>query len=651
VGRNGAGRKESLEGLSRARVRYTRAVLRLRAGGALALGLLALGCPLACGQAFSTASSSDAGADSTGGGDGTPGDQASADSSDGPAPGHVVYVSTAGSDSNDGTLASAPKKTIAQALQRAQSISPVEVHVCAGVYSESGLTLAQSIPLLGGYNCTTWTRTATYGYPTFDKANVTTIDNASPGVQAATLTIADGVTSSGKVDGFTITGASSFTGTTFGVQTMGSAAPLLSNDSIGGGGGTGSGTSPGSVGVVISSGSPEVAECIIQGGNGSGSVGSAGISISTSGTPNVHDDIVTGGSGSTTVSMNGIASLAVSVGSAVTGANALRSLAVFGTDPGVTAAGSSVGVLVTGTGFSADIQSCYIDGGSGNGSSTVSAGVELDTSGGTVNLLGDRIYGGARTGGTSSTIGVLVVTSGALDVENCEIHAGTLNAPATAGELSAGVQVAAATSPTFIDDTIYSGAYTGVGISVASGVTGVVVQDVLFAGGNPHNNSVAVGASSCSGQLAKLDHSAFVNLDYVYGCGSLTTLTSSFAVIGTLAGVSTTGDFLIPSPSGCDAGCISDGQCPGAPGTCLPSIFGASWTADDGVTGLLQGAPTGTDAGAMFEGWTLPASTFCALAHGGTPVSGITTDLFGQTRSTTAPTIGAFEDTASGCSP
>jgi hypothetical protein len=625
-------------------------VLRLRAGGALALGLLSVACPLACGQAFSTASSSDAGPDSTGPTDGALGDQASPDSSDGLAPGHIVYVSTAGSDSNDGTNPSAPKKTIAQALQRAQSISPVEVHVCAGVYSESGLTLAQSIPLLGGYNCTTWMRTMTYGYPTFDKANVSTIDNASPGVQAATLVIADGVTSTGKVDGFTITGASSFAGTTFGVQTMGSAAPLLSNDSISGGGGTGTGSTPGSVGVVITSGSPEVADCIVAGGSGSGSVGSAGISISTPGMPNVHESIVTGGSGTTTLSANGLASIGISVGSSVTGATALRSLAVFGTDPGVTVAGSSVGMLVSGTGVSVDVQSCYIDGGSGSGTSTVSAGVEIDTSSGSVSLFGDRIEGGARSGPTSSTLGVLVVTSGALDVEDCEIHAGTLTGPSTGGtELTAGVQVGAATSPTFIDDTIYSGAFTGVGISVASGVTGVVVQDVLFAGGNPHTDSVAVGASSCSGQLAKLDHSAFVNLDYVYGCGNLNTLTSSFVVIGTLAGVSTTGDFLIPSPVGCDAGCISDGQCPGAPGTCLPTIFGPSWTGDDGVTGLLQGAPTGTDAGAMFEGWTLPADTFCALAHGGTPVSGITTDLFGQTRSTTAPTIGAFEDTLSGC--
>ena len=606
---------------------------------------------MACGQAFSTSSSSDAGPDATGGSDGSPGDQASPDSSDGPGPGHIVYVSTAGSDSNDGTLASAPKKTIAQALQRAQSISPVEVHVCAGVYSESGLTLAQSIPLLGGYNCTTWMRTMTYGYPTFDKANVSTIDNANAGAQAATLVIADGVTGAGRVDGFAIAGASSFAGTTFGVQTMGSAAPLLSNDTVTGGGGTGTGSNPGSVAVLISSGSPEVADCVISGGGGTGSVGSAGMSIATTGTPNVHDDIITGGTGTTMVQTNSLAAVAITVGSSVTGADALRNLTLIGADPGFTAGGSTVGILVAGTGVSVDVQSCYIDGGSGNGASTLSAGVELATSGGTVRLLADRIYGGARGGATSSTLGVLGISSGALDVENCEIHAGSLTAASVGAELSAGVSITAATSPTFVEDTIYSGAGTGIGVSIASGVTGVVVQDVLFAGGAPHTDSVAIGTASCSGQLAKLDHSAFVNFDSVYGCGSnLSTLTTSFSTIGTLTGVSTTGDFLIPSPfGGCDADCIADGQCPGAPGTCLPTVFGPSWTSDDGVTGLYQGAPTGTDAAATFAGWTLAPDTFCALVHGGTPVSGVTTDLFGQTRSTTTPTIGAFEDTMTGC--
>jgi hypothetical protein len=189
-----------------------------------------------------------------------------------------------------------------------------------------------------------------------------------------------------------------------------------------------------------------------------------------------------------------------------------------------------------------------------------------------------------------------------------------------------------------------------VGIAVGSGVTGVIVQDVLFAGGNPLTSSVAISSASCSGQFAKLDHSAFVNVDIVYGCGSnLSTTTTSFTTIGTLTGVSTTGDFLIPSGLDCDASCLTDSQCPGLPDTCLPTIFGPSWTADDGVTGLFQGGPA--DAGAMFPGWTLPPGTFCALAHGGTPVSGVTTDLFGQARSTTTPTIGAFEDTATGCLP
>jgi hypothetical protein len=79
---------------------------------------------------------------------------------------------------------------------------------------------------------------------------------------------------------------------------------------------------------------------------------------------------------------------------------------------------------------------------------------------------------------------------------------------------------------------------------------------------------------------------------------------------------------------------------------CLGSLFGSSWTPDDGITGLFP-SPDGGSPG----GWTLPVGTPCAIAQGGVPVAGISTDLYGNPRNPTTPTIGAAELLDSGTCP
>jgi hypothetical protein len=121
----------------------------------------------------------------------------------------------------------------------------------------------------------------------------------------------------------------------------------------------------------------------------------------------------------------------------------------------------------------------------------------------------------------------------------------------------------------------------------------------------------------------------------VTGLGALFPSATSDRVVETQSACTTAGDSTY---------CVPTTACPGAAISCLPALFGASWTTtDDGYTGLFV-SKTAVDGGLPLAGWTLATGTSCLLAHGGVPISGITTDAFGATRGPT-PTIGAAEYT------
>jgi hypothetical protein len=632
------------------------------AGGAAVLFGCALSSPLACGgDAFTVGDDggSGSGADGQGsdgpdggdsGPDGTSLEGGPADAPQEAAPGSVVYVSsTSGDDANDGTDPAKPKKTIAAALTRAQSIavSP-EVHVCKGAYPEKALSLTQTLKLLGAYDCSTWRRTATYGFPSFDGIDATTIQNADPTAQQVTLVVTGAVAPSALIDGFLIEGAASFAGTTAGVETLLAASPVIQNDLVKGGGGTGQSGKPGSIGIALGgTGSPEVGSCVVWGGGGTGNVGSTGVAVGTTGTPYVHDSIVSGGTGAPAAPGTDTASVGLIVSSPMSQANALKNLAVFGADDGATSSGSTIGIDVLGSGIAVDIEACAIRGGTGAGAGTYSAGVVVEDASGTVRVLGDRIDAGNQTGG-GATYGVFVERASSLDVHNSEIRAGS-----TTG-VASGVLLVAATSASIVDDTIEVSPAAGAAITIDSGVSGVVVTDDLLLGGNS-KSQVAVDLPGCTaGQLAALDYTAFVNFDVLYACGSTTATTVSAMTAALPATVPTAGDIEIASAAVCTTPltCVPDSSCPGAPSACIPSILGASWTTtDDGVSGLFNGPPQATgDAGSPFKGWSLPpGTTLCRLARSGTPYQGITTDLFGQPRDPVKPTSGAFEYTLAKC--
>jgi hypothetical protein len=573
------------------------------------------------------------------------------------APGSVVYVSPNGDDANDGTDQAKPKKTIASALSRAKTIlAGPEVHVCKGTYSETSLSLTQTLSLRGSYDCTIWQQTATYGYPSFDKVNLTVIENANPSLQAATLLISGTVTASALVDGFSIAGAANSAGTTYGVEVTGQASPVLKNDAIAGGAGTGASGKPGSVGVSIEGGSPEVWGCEVSGGSGTGSPGSLAIDVAPAATPKVHDLLAIGGTGTAASAVSDKAAIGIRVQASMSqaSANALANLVVWGSDQAATG-GSTDGIQVTGTNLAVDIESSAIVGGFGmGGGSSSSVGVEVSDASGTVRLLSDRIYAGSRGSG-GATYGVFAAGAGKLALHNCEIHAGTMSGNAT------GVELGGAGMSEIVDSTIYTGDSGGIAIAIESGVQGVVVTDDLLLGANSAS-AAALTLRGCNGnELGSLDHTAFVNFNVLYACGTATAATLP-TMVSMLAGtVQTLGDVEIASGATCaPPSCRINMSCPAAPGVCLPTILGASFAGNDGIPGLLGGAGAAgsdggvleagsTDGGASMQGWTLPPGTLCVLARGGTPFTGIKEDLFGQTRDSNMPTIGAFEYVLTTC--
>ena len=112
------------------------------------------------------------------------------------------------------------------------------MHACKGTYSEMALSLSAPVSLRGAYDCATWTRTATFGYPTFDGVNATIVENGSPASQAQTLVLSGNVPSSTIVDGLAmIAGAPALDATTEGVLVHGSASPVITDVEVTGGAG------------------------------------------------------------------------------------------------------------------------------------------------------------------------------------------------------------------------------------------------------------------------------------------------------------------------------------------------------------------------------------------------------------------------------
>jgi hypothetical protein len=625
-----------------------------RFGGAWALSLVLSAIPWSCGGSAFSSGQADSGANDGSLADGAVPDvgaheaapaqmdagdaETAADVQVEAAVGGIVYVSPNGADANTGLSQLSPKRTIASALAEARTLPGLpEVHVCAGDYSETKLLISQDVVLEGAYDCATWTRTASYGFPTFDGANTTTIDNAAVTEQTATLVVTGAVTSGTLVDGFVIAGGTSQSLNVLGIHIASGASPLLKNDFVAGGSGAGGTTGTGSIGILVDGTSaPEITACVIDGGSGSGVEGSIGVDLNTTGAVNLHDATVSGGSGTFATPSNNFVTIGVRVRASLPTSTPLRQLVITGSGSNG-ANGRTVGLYVDGTGVSAGIAVCDISGGT---SSVQSFGVYVTASGGTVALVDDRIYGGKATAG--QTYGVYVSSAGALLVANSMIHAGTV--PSSAGSYTVGVDMSSVASPAIAFNTIYTGAAAGTAIAMNAGVTAALLTDNLLVGSDSGLGSFGVATTACSGVVSTLDHTAFANCTALYECppgDGGTTLAATVADLALdLGAPATAGDVVLQATCSGASGCAVVPACPGTGEACQSALFGTTWTGD-GVSSLVPAAFA--DGGLANTDWALAAGSPCALTKGGLPVTNLTTDIDGRPRNPSTPTIGSVE--------
>ena len=621
------------------------------------LAAAALGGGACGGNAFS-AGSPDAAADGSlldvategGGGDG------GADSGDGASSGKTVYVSTAtGNDSSSGLAPKDAKKTIGAGLATAATLGAgAEVHVCAGNYAEASLVVDHELKLLGSYDCVTWTRTASYGFPSFDMKNTTVVTNSAATAGAATLTvIGTAVTAQTQIDGFAVAGASATVGTSYGIDVQGASSPVISNNIVSGATTNTADSAPyGSVGIRIGgSSTAEVWGNVVGGGGGQGGIGSVGIVVVSTAAASVHDDLVSGGTGSATGPSPGIGAAGVAILGGPTTPKPMTGLLVSGADS-AGLVGKSVGIYVSGTGVAASLGGCEIQGGTGTGNGTASVGVEIDTTGPVV-IQGSRIFGGTRKGGGSQTFGVHAGNVGAFSIVDSEVHAGELTG-ATVGSYAVGVSIATAAGPVVLDDTIYTGSAGGsAAVQLGAGVSGAVVSGDIVLGGGSSSSDIALSVGKCSGTFASIDHSAAVNFPVLYEC---TTPSSMIAPdpgslqteLGTTV-VSSTNFEIEDVCAGSTAWCVAEPSCPSTPATaCAQSLFGPTFTSsDDGVSGMFDNLADGGLGGA----WSLVAGAPCALTRSGVVSNSVPTDIFGTTRGN-MPSMGAVQYTHNvACSP
>lgn len=617
----------------------------------------------------------------SGGGDGAKGDGAN----DGPTiiPGQTVYVSTSGHDTSSGLDPQHPVHSVKQGLKVAQTLSEAgvmvpKVLVCVGDYFENSLQVTFDVGLFGGWDCTTdpnnWARgtclpapsPSPYCFPTFAKGTTSNIEFANVGLQQATLFVQGSVTSATQIDGFTITGAASGQGGangSVGIDVAAGTTPKLSNIAADGGGGVFTGT-PGPVGGIGSiamriseSAAPEVAYSSFVGGTGRGPNGSVGILVNTKGAPVFVGDIVSGGSGSAANPSTDNAAIGMDVLTSLSGSTAPQLLIVYGSDPTATPNGNTIGVRMRAAATALDLTDCVVSGGSGTAGTGVAIQLEVP---GTVNLVSDRIWGGQRS--SSQTYGVRASGATSVTIVDSEIHAGDVTM-SSVGTAPVAVELGSTvTEAQLVFDTIYTGQTTGsTAVNVEQGAKGVTIEDDLILGDGTGTGmgtgDVAVIAASCSGQIAKLDYTGFVNSDTLLKCTDATSgnavlastptgITS--AIEGVVVQCSTTcGDVLVYNPASAtvcstEKWCVDDASCPNAPGTCLPSLLGTSWTsAYDGAESLsVFGNP---DGGAATTAWQIEApANYCALTTGGVANALATKDLLGATRAS-KPTMGAVE--------
>jgi len=576
--------------------------------------------------------------------------------------GRVVYVSTSGSDANDGCQRDKPKRTIGGAIALVRTIGAVahSIHVCRGIYAETALTLDYPVSIFGGYECSTWERVPEYGFPKFDRTNESVIvDGASPATGVTLKIAGTTITDAVVVDGVTLRPAAAAT-TIIDLLVSDGAKPRIENIVTGGGAPAKSGTS---VGVyVTSAAAPEIAHSNIDGGAGvvgDGTHGSIGINLTAAGAARIHDNFINGGSG--TAGAGGVGSTGVYVASALVGPSSFSSNVVNGGSGKMIADGSStlghasIGVQLV-DGSSAEITQSSITGGDGtckakstSAPSCAKLGV-FATGPSSLKIGRSRLYAGSDCGPQVAACflrGVALISSDGAVLTNDFIHGGSKTS--TPPTFVSAVFTGTSNGVLVAHNTLHVGASTdGYVLYMGSGTRNATVQNNVMIGARANDNAIAITSCGGASSIAALQSNVFANvqkgtLQATYTGTPCTTeshpaISDAIATLRTkwsLSSAASDGNIAIAGIADCvgDAACIGFEPCSSARPShdCFLGLF-EKWTAaDDGVTELLG------------PGWLQSNPPPCRVSRGGLDLTkSIATDLFGSPR-TVPVSIGAHE--------
>lgn len=553
-------------------------------------------------------------------------------------PDHVVYVSADGNDNASGCSTATPKRTLGAGLALLKTLKAEKhaIHACRGVYAES-VTLDYSASILGGYECSTWQRSASYGYPAFDGINETVVQGTASSPPLVVSTITDTT-----IDGVTFRALDATATRAAAVVLQGGAKAKFANTKILGGAGSVN-MSPASAGLVVDNGSfADVASSIADGGgatnSGTGGYGSAGIFITAKGGGvRVVESrilggggIVGGGTGSVGILALG-ASLASSVDkSAVTGGT--------GRTGSVGSSSYGIGFFASSSPADVSVTASTITGGSGTcGKACGVSGVSVSTTG-KIQILGNRITGGdVKTDlvDDASFTGLRLGDFTTADVQNNAVFSGNTNERFTANAVALDLQ-RGGTALVANNSLAIGPARALKGSVVVAASKNATFANNLFFDAATDTTDTAVALDACSGRTYALQNNMWIGFPSTTGllriarnsgiCPAdppptvhtkLDTLQDDLAAA--FGAANAVGNTRLTGTGCSETGCIAVPACTTTTG-CLGSV--------------LEGWNAKTAGDVLASGWRLKVGGLCAIARGGTLVAGLaTTDAFGSGRS------------------
>jgi hypothetical protein len=577
------------------------------------------------------------------------------------------YVSASGSDQNSGCSQNAPLKTIKAAIAAYETVgaSGYTIQVCGGSYAEDELHMESRGSLLGGFNCTTWTRAPDYATSTVNESKITV---ATPDSNHQITLIIGPVPDAGGaaadasapelvVDGFSIVGPSglgSALPNSYAVRFTNGATGLLSNSKILAGDATEQ-----SIAVASLTATPEISNNVIRSGTAT-SVIAVNVTAGNR-SPYIHGNQITAQDSTSTAA--GSVSYGIIVNGSKFDLDRIEDNSVQSGDALIT-----IGIKVNGA-TRGTIQRNRVQALPSKFAPGIMRAISVE-SGANVRITGNRAYAGGGGGGVGAMGGIVLIRMDGAEVSNNMVYGGSQKHLDQAGLAASGIALVGATGTVVESNTVFSGFSSGptsraYGLQVYSTSDGVrsagtFVRNNIFAGSGIDDFGILI--DNCSQGITAMRNNAFFgqSTGLALGqCGDAGTI--EVRDIGDLAKVSgkpVDGNVTLRTAGTCGA--------IGSEGTCVPNAAcnfpGVALLPDGGQPpdgGPLDGKPTCVESmlarwsekdngyGTLFSptlAFDLSPDASCAVTRGGLDLSdaGITQDFYGHKRGA-APSMGASE--------